>query len=186
MKFIPKRHIYRMFPYEFFKELNEAWDQWVPFQPIFTLPYTDLRKHVDSLTEVEKKEHFDEYRKTNDAFDKINLIELDITYIVPLFQYIQKDIIDKKTGTSLDPNQSDYLAVQYFDSSQQPVFAPDVKIESIRQIPEILYDDPNLLICIVTAKIDQSEPTQLAILKAPDFLTEKITEPLDKERDDPS
>lgn len=184
MKFVPLRHVYRMFPYEFFKELNEAWDEWIPFQPMFTIPYTDLKDNLNNWTEEQKKENFDEYRLNHKPYDHANIIEIDFTYIMPLMPYIKKDLIDKKTAGSKDPNQLDFLVVQYFDSSQQPIFAPTVTTASVREIPEILYDDPNLLIGVVTTKIDQPESFEIAVLKAPSFIMDKMTEPI--ERDEPT
>lgn len=181
MKHIPLRHIYRMFPYEFFEELHEEWNQSVPFHPVFSMMYTKHKESIEKLSSDEKKTLFEDYRREHKLFKDQNLIETDFDYIVPLMPYIKKDLIDKETSESTDPNRLDFLAIQYYDSSQKPIFHPDVRREAIREIPEILWDDPNLLIIIVETSLDGSTPNQMGILKYPDFLEEKLTETPDDE-----
>ncbi|MGN7309256.1 hypothetical protein ACTHQ2_25260, partial [Bacillus subtilis] len=63
------------------------------------------------------------------------------------------------------------LMVQLYDSSNQPVFASDVSEETIARIPEVLWDDPNLLIAICSVT---EEGPKLGILTDPAKIEQDI------------
>lgn len=176
MKYVPIRHVNRMFPFEFFQELNEKWDQWVPENPAFTIPYTTSFKF---LKEFDKKAIFTEIRKKpkvkmlREIIAQKNIINLDLFPVLMIEPYVKKELIDTHTG-KVTGQSSDFLVVQYFDSDNLPIFANDVALKSIRPIPEILFDDPNLFIGITTFSEEDGD-TQIAVLKAPEFLDSKLT-----------
>lgn len=176
MKYIPIRHINRMFPFEFFQELNERWDQWVPENPAFTIPYTTSFKF---LKDFDKKAIFTETRNTPNAkmlreiIAKNNIINLDLFPVLIIEPYVKKESINTQTGKA-DSTNSNFLVVQYFDSTHRPIFANDVTLQSIRPIPEILFDDPNLFIGVTTFSEEDGD-SQIAVLRAPDFIADNLT-----------
>lgn len=191
MKYIPARHIKRMFPFEFYYELSEKWKQWLPASAAFSANVLMEAEGKTPITKEEQKLVFEDELKTKfssfEALYKNNLIDAQPYPLLMLEPYVNKEeIILKKKIPELD-----FLVVQYFDSKQQPVFSKDVKIESIRQIPEILFDDPNLLIgLMMTHQSSTSEDSDLhseenvmttAIIKAPKFIEEQWTEKIEKE-----
>ncbi len=175
MKYIPLRNVNRMFPFEFYKELNSEFKEWIPQNPAFTLELTTILKNLKSFDQK------DVYYKTKKAskdllktLEQQNIIEFDAFPVLLLDSYVQASNVNPNTGDLNKNTKSAYLFVQYFDSSSQPIFAKDVKLESIRKIPEILYDDPNLLIGLFIQGESENDGYELAIIKGPDNILSKF------------
>lgn len=165
---IPLRHIDRMFPYEFYAELYEALDEYVPLIPTFTLK--TINGSIPNEKNLFEKEH-EEMKPMFKDLSKNNIIsitpELQVLIIMPV---IAKVLIQYQQ----EPLEQAYMFVQYYDKEQQPLFTQEQNIELIRQIPEILWDDPNLLIGIYDG--NQNLDGQVSIYKAPDFVLQKLNE----------
>lgn len=165
---IPLRHIDRMFPYEFYAELYEALDDYVPLLPTFTL------KTITGSIPNEKNLFEEERKELKDIFKPVahnNIIgltpELQVLVIMPVIAKIYIPYDQR-------PLEQAYMFVQYYDKEQQPLFTQEQSIELIRQIPEILWDDPNLLIGIYDE--NQNSDGKVTIYKAPEFVLQKLNE----------
>lgn len=163
---IPLRHIDRMFPYEFYAELYEALDDYVPLLDTFTL------KTINGSVPNEKKLYTKERTELKPTFKQLsnnNVIhitsELQALIIMPV---IAKILVHYQQA----PLEQAYMFVQYYDKLQQPLFTQEQGIQLIRQIPEILWDDPNLLIGIYDPNLDPED--QVLLFKAPDFVIEQL------------
>lgn len=165
---IPLRHIDRMFPYEFYAELYEALDDYVPLLDTFTLK--TINGSVPNEKELYKKERM-ELKPTFKQLSNNNVIhitsELQALIIMPV---IAKILVHYQQA----PLEQAYMFVQYYDKLQQPIFTQEQDIQLIRQIPEILWDDPNLLIGIYDP--NQSDEGEVLIFKAPDFVLQELKE----------
>lgn len=163
---IPLRHINRMFPYEFYSELYEALDDYVPLLDTFTLK--TINGSVPNEKELYMKER-EELKPTFKQLSNNNVIhitsELQALIIMPV---IAKVLVQYQQA----PLEQAYMFVQYYDKLQQPVFTQEQNIELIRQIPEILWDDPNLLIGIYDPNLDAED--QVWLFKAPDFVIQQL------------
>lgn len=185
LNYIPNRHIKRMFPYQFYNELYEVLKGYTPENVVFLLRGTELEDKLDN-DNLEKQ--FEEVRDTmfsakNDTGVKVeeyNLYELDQGEFLILDTYIKReDVKDFINQKSVDRYA---LLVQLFDKDEKPVFSKEQNISLIRQIPEVLWDDPNLAILIM--KISSANQTELedtidlGVIKAPQFYIDKlITDP---------
>ena len=163
---IPLRHIDRMFPYEFYNEIYEALDDYVPLLDTFTL------KTINGSVPNEKELYAKEREKLRPTFKQLsnnNVIhitsELQVLIIMPV---IAKVLVHYQQA----PLEQAYMFVQYYDKAQQPVFTQEQNIQLIRQIPEILWDDPNLLIGIYDP--NQSGEGEVSIYKAPEFALKEL------------
>lgn len=165
---IPLRHINRMFPYEFYAELYEALDDYVPLLPTFAL------KTITGSIPNEKKIFEQEREEMKPMFK--DLSNNNIINLTPELQVLITMPVIAKVYIPYDqrPLEQAYMFVQYYDKLQQPLFTQEQSIEVIRQIPEILWDDPNLLIGIYDG--NQNPEGQVSIYKAPDFMLQKLNE----------
>jgi hypothetical protein len=160
---IPSRHINRIFPYGFYKELFEHFDEYIPNLDTFIvkLAIPDLpnekERYLDEISHKNTKQLLKEMRE-------IVYIGLDFP-VYFLMPYTSKESIIES-----EPNNS-WLFVQYFYKTI-PLFTPEQSLEVLREFPEILWDDPNLLIGIYDSSKD---PTQaVLILKAPHEVLEQL------------
>ena len=163
---IPLRHIDRMFPYEFYAELYEEIDLYVPFLETFALK--TINGSIPNEKELYKKER-EELKPMFKDLSSNNIIHLapslQVLLNMPVIAnvFIQDDLL---------PLEQAYMFVQYYDNNQQPIFTQEQNIELIRQIPEILWDDPNLLIGIYDPNLDAED--QVWLFKAPDFVIQQL------------
>lgn len=195
-KFIPVRNVDRMFPFEFYEELREVFDEFIPWSAVFTMMYSIYKDTAEPLKTVEsRKAFYKQERKDTINLRRIhaeqNLIDLDITPVLVISPLVEKDDIDPQTGKQkistsamdgIDPDtleQSHLLCVQYFDSNEDPVFCEDISLDTIHKIPEILWDDPNLLIGVLSFLDEGSE---FMIVKAPEFF-KKLVDSADEEKE---
>lgn len=163
---IPLRHIDRMFPYEFYAELYEALDLYVPFLETFVLK--TINGSVPNEKELYEKER-EELRPMFKDLSNNNIIHLTSDLQVLLNMPVIASVFAQD---DLLPLEQAYMFVQYYDKEQQPLFTQEQNIGLIRQIPEILWDDPNLLIGIYDPNLDPED--QVLLFKAPDFVIEQL------------
>lgn len=163
---IPLRHINRMFPYEFYSELYEALDDYVPLLDTFTL------KTINGSVPNEKELYEKEREELKPMFK--DLSNNNIIHLAPSLQVLlnMPVIANVFIQDDLLPLEQAYMFVQYYDNNQQPIFTQEQNIELIRQIPEILWDDPNLLIGIYDPNLDAED--QVWLFKAPDFVIQQL------------
>lgn len=163
---IPLRHIDRMFPYEFYAELYEEIDLYVPFLETFAL------KTINGSIPNEKELYTKEREELKPMFK--DLSSNNIIHLAPSLQVLlnMPVIANVFIQDDLLPLEQAYMFVQYYDNNQQPIFTQEQNIELIRQIPEILWDDPNLLIGIYDPNLDAED--QVWLFKAPDFVIQQL------------
>lgn len=163
---IPLRHIDRMFPYEFYTELYEEIDLYVPFLETFAL------KTINGSIPNEKELYEKEREELKPMFK--DLSSNNIIHLAPSLQVLlnMPVIANVFIQDDLLPLEQAYMFVQYYDNNQQPIFTQEQNIELIRQIPEILWDDPNLLIGIYDPNLDAED--QVWLFKAPDFVIQQL------------
>lgn len=163
---IPLRHIDRMFPYEFYAELYEEIDLYVPFLKTFAL------KTINGSIPNEKELYEKEREELKPVFK--DLSSNNIIHLAPSLQVLlnMPVIANVFIQDDLLPLEQAYMFVQYYDNNQQPIFTQEQNIELIRQIPEILWDDPNLLIGIYDPNLDAED--QVWLFKAPDFVIQQL------------
>ena len=163
---IPLRHIDRMFPYEFYAELYEEIDLYVPFLETFVL------KTINGSVPNEKKLYEKEREELRPMFKDLsnnNIIHLTSDLQVLLNMPVIASVFAQD---DLLPLEQAYMFVQYYDKEQQPLFTQEQNIGLIRQIPEILWDDPNLLIGIYDPNLDPED--QVLLFKTPDFVIKQL------------
>ena len=163
---IPLRHIDRMFPYEFYAELYEEIDLYVPFLETFAL------KTINGSIPNEKELYEKEREELKPMFK--DLSSNNIIHLAPNLQVLLNMPVIANVFIQDDPLplEQAYMFVQYYDNNQQPIFTQEQNIELIRHIPEILWDDPNLLIGIYDPNLDAED--QVWLFKAPDFVIQQL------------
>lgn len=182
-KFIPNRHVRRMFPFDFFNELSQTLPEFIPENPAFLLQDTafqdKLGDNQQDLFETLRKQVLD-----NTKIEQNNLYKLDQGTFLILETYVKKK--DQYKAIKHEPTAKYLLLAQLFDSSQQPVFAEDVAIESIRTIPEILWDDPNLVLAILQIMPDPDDNdeilSELGFVKGPQFFMNALLEDVNDDK----
>lgn len=176
------KHLNRMFPFEFYDELNEAMTQYKMYNPAFLLAETldlkqDMRKKLYHSIgkDIQKRAQatIKQLHKDNiidvEPFGEMLLLDLCIEA-----KFIDDIMNERLSKTELSQQSLNVLAVQLYDSSNLPVFSKDVTEDSIAQIPEVLWDDPNLAIYII---VFGEEGAQVGIVRMPKRMEEKILEP---------
>lgn len=163
---IPLRHIDRMFPYEFYAELYKEIDLYVPFLETFALK--TINGSIPNEKELYEKER-EELKPMFKDLSNNNIIHLTADLQVLLNMPVIASVFAQD---DLLPLEQAYMFVQYYDKEQQPLFTQEQNIGLIRQIPEILWDDPNLLIGIYDPNLDPED--QVLLFKAPDFVIEQL------------
>ena len=160
---IPSRHINRIFPYEFYKELFEQFDEYIPNLDTFIVKLAipdvpnEKERYLEEISHKNTKNLLKEMRKVVDIG-----LDFPVYFLMP---YTSKEsVIQSK------PNNS-WLFVQYFYKTI-PLFTKEQSLETLREFPEILLDDPNLLIGIYDSS---KNPTQaVSIIKAPHEVLEQL------------
>ena len=158
-KYIPNKDKHRMFPFEFYDEISERLSEFVFINPAFM---------VDLPVDERKKIYQDTLERVNEAgtpqpsTDNSNIIYVEPVGEVLLLDLMQereliKDHIANNESWSHLPLTA--LVAQLYDSSGLPIFSEDVTQETIAQIPEVLWDDPNLLLGILQMGSNQPDGT---------------------------
>lgn len=181
-KYIPNRHVKRMFPYAFFNELYEVLDEYTPDNPVFLFRDTPLEERLDK--DLEKQ--FDEIRHEfikNKTLEENNIYTLDQGEFLILDTMVKRK--DRQGAIDKKPVAKYVLLAQYFDSVDKPVFSKDVKNTTIRLIPEILWDDPRLalaILCVIPEDLNKTDgSSEIGIIKCPDCFTQKFIENIETE-----
>ncbi|MCC2248944.1 hypothetical protein JUJ52_03095 [Virgibacillus sp. AGTR] len=176
---IKTEHINRMFPFEFYDELSEH-------LKAFTLlnPALFLKGRLNDTTE-QRKALFEQSRnnKANETLNQNNLFQVE-----PFGELLALDVCcpneDKETVLKERDKRGQLplsvIVAQLYDSSNTPIFASDVTEESIKQIPEVLWDDPNLLLGVVS--FTQEEP-RVAVIKIPKQIEGQLFETIQEDND---
>lgn len=180
-KNIQTEDIKRMFPFEFYDELNENMQDYKLHNPAFMLANVhnfDKEKRREIYTNMGK----DIQKKAQETLKTLhsdNIIEAEpIGEVLLLDICIKKEDIDALLNDDVsdtEKSQQDLciLAVQLYDSSDLPVFSKDVVNESIQQIPEILWDEPNLGIYVIVLNEDGAT---IGVVTMPKRIHDKIFE----------
>jgi hypothetical protein len=173
-KHIEAAHVNRMFPFEFYDELSEQLTSFTLLNPAFI-----LRDRLDVTTE-QRKALFEQSRKNKpmDLLNQNNLLQVEpfgeLLVLEACCPAEEKDAVlqghDNRSQSPLS-----IIVAQLYDSSGAPVFATDVDEQSIARIPEVLWDEPNLLLGIVS--FTQEEP-RVAVIKIPEHIEKQILEPI--------
>lgn len=171
-KSIKAEHVTRMFPFEFYNELSEHLKAFTLLNPAFI-----LKDELNTTTE-QRKALFEQARKNKpmDTLTQNNLIQVE-----PFGELLTLDVCcpaeDKETvlkeRDKRDQLPLSIIVTQLYDSSDAPVFAKDVAEETIQQIPEVLWDDPNLFLGVLS--FTQEEP-RVAIIKIPKRIEKQVFE----------
>lgn len=167
-KNINSEHINRMFPFEFYEEFNGMLAGYTIMNPAFL-----SHDHIQ-IDENKKREIFENHRKKTGELNQMNILSVEpIGELLMLDACYTNDQTKAilKGGLQRSQVPMSILTVQLYDSSNQPVFASDVSEETIARIPEVLWDDPNLLIAIVSLT---EEGPNLGMLKAPPYIEQHI------------
>lgn len=169
---INSKHMNRIFPFEFYSELNEQLRGYVLTNPAFLL------NTKEPLTQERRKELFAKSR-TEEIFTRIN--QNNILEVEPFGELLhlelcaQEEYVEQLLGSPTERSQVplSILVGQLYDSSDQPVFSKEVTDETISQIPEVLWDDPNLLLAVVS--FSQTETT-IGVIQIPKHLEASLFE----------
>ena len=171
-KNIKLEHVNRMFPFEFYNELSENLKEFVLLNPAFLL--RDQMK----ISEEARKNLFQHARDNapTQALTQNNIIEVE-----PFGELLTLEVccpIDKKGAVIHDKEKRGqipmcFIVAQLYDSSGAPVFAADVSEESIEQIPEVLWDDPNLMLGVVSFT---EQDARVGAIRIPKRIEEKLFE----------
>ncbi|WP_145142153.1 hypothetical protein [Paenibacillus sp. Y412MC10] len=167
-KNISTEHIDRMFPFEFYDELTPQLAGYIITNPAFF-----THDHIQ-INENKKREIFAKHREEAGKLNQMNILSVEpigeLLMLDACYTIDQKEAI-LKGGLQRSQVPISILTVQLYDSSNQPVFASDVTEETIARIPEVLWDEPNLLIAIVSLTEDGPN---VGILKAPPHIEQHI------------
>lgn len=177
--YIPNKHVKRMFPYAFFDELYGVLENYTPENAVFMLRNTE---HENKLNKNKEKQ-FEDIREQMigiKVLEENNLYKLDQGEFLIVDTYVERKDIDKFIKN--EPIARYILLAQFFDKDQKPVFAKDRDITTIEQIPEILWDDPNLALVLMQfnpGNTDSVEETStLGVIKGPNhFIRTLLTAP---------
>lgn len=163
---IPLRHIDRMFPYEFYAELFESFNEYVPSMNTFSL------KSIKGSVPNEKEIYYKERESLKDMFKKLS--NHNVIHITPNLQVLINMPVTAKILLQNPPLEQAYMFVQYYGTIKQPLLTQEQDLNIVRQIPEILWDDPNLLIGIYDP--NQQPEGQVSIIKAPEFILKDLAD----------
>lgn len=176
---IPDRHIKRMFPFAFFNELIDAGFDYYPFSQAFIAKAIGST-NIDKLEEIYNDElNNDTIKNTRKIIARNNVTNAGDGFNEPLLLlgpiYNREELATLHFAQPIVDKQH-ILAVQYYDTNHKPIFTKEMPIEVIRQIPELLWDDPNMLIVRLDLNSASSEEGQAAVLKMPKFLEDNYLE----------
>lgn len=173
---IKAEDVNRMFPFDFYNELSEHLKEFTLLNPAFIL------KDQADCTMDQRKSLFETSRQNTPMaiLNQHNLIDTE-----PFGELLTLEVCchtkDKDTVLTQQKKRSQLplsiIVVQLYDSTGSPVFATDVTKETIEQIPEVLWDDPNLLIAIVSFT---QEGSDIAVIKIPKQVEKRLFESVPK------
>ncbi|MCR6108575.1 hypothetical protein HXA34_20005 [Salipaludibacillus agaradhaerens] len=160
---IKTEHVNRMFPFEFYDELSENLKGFTLLNPAFI-----LRDQLKG--NAEKHKELFEQSRANNAMTTLN--QNNLMQVEPFGDLLMLDVCCPSDDIDTILNQRDkrsqsplsIFVAQLYDSTGAPVFSKDVTEESIKRIPEVLWDDPNLFLGVVM--FTEKEP-RVAVIKIP-------------------
>jgi hypothetical protein len=176
-KHIQEEHVNRMFPFEFYEELSEHLNAFTLLNPAFF-----LRNKLDT-TPDQRKVLFKQSRSNKQmvVLNQNNLIQVEpfgelLTLEMCCAAQDQDVILKEPEKRSQLPIS--IIVAQLYDSAGAPVFASDVEEGSIEHIPEVLWDDPNLLLGVVS--FTEEEP-RVAVINIPERIEKRLFESVQDE-----
>ena len=180
VKYIPNRHVKRMFPYEFFDELYSALQDYTPENAVFMLRGTEHEHKLDE----DIKTQFETIRQEmigHKVLEENNLYTLDQGEFLIVDTYIERDDVENFINNK--PIARYILLAQLFDNQEKPIFSKDTRLKTLREIPEVLWDDPNLALVLMQFNPGDTDTIEavshLGIIKGPDYFIRKLlTEPV--------
>lgn len=170
----------RMFPYRFYDELSAVMKGFTLLNPAF------LSDKLLPLDPERREALYYETKKSTGVHEQLmgtNIIDVEPFGELLLLEACCRDedihtFVYDKANRSQIPLST--LVVQLYDSSRQPVFSTDVLDETIRFIPEVLYDDPNLFLGAMTFT---ESGIEVAVFKSPPDIEASYTESVDTSDD---
>ena len=168
-----------MFPFAFFNEIIDAGFDYYPLSQAF-LAKAAGSTNIGKLEEIYTAELENEaIRGMRKAIARANVTNAGDVFDEPLLLltpvYNREELAVLHLAQPGLTNQH-ILAVQYYDVNHKPVFTKETPIEIIRQTPELLWDDPDMLIVRLDLNGAASDEGQAAVLKMPKFLENKYLE----------
>lgn len=172
---IKSEHMNRMFPFEFYDELNEQLASYTLSNPAFLL-------HKKKELPTEKRREVFAHTRTEEVLERLNqhnILEAEpFGELLHLELCTKNEYVDQMLGNQTERSQVplSILVGQLYDSSGAPVFSKDVTEETVAKIPEVLWDDPNLLLGII--EYGETETT-VGIIRMPASVEARLFEPID-------
>lgn len=177
---IKSEHMNRMFPFEFYDELNEQLTEYTLSNPAFLI-------HRKKALPLEKRQELFVKTRTPEVLDKFT--QDNIMQVEPFGELLhlelcgQNKYLNQMLGNQTERSQVplSILVGQLYDSSGAPVFSKDVTEETVATIPEVLWDDPNLFLGII--EYGETETT-VGVICMPESLEAKLFESVDDKNTD--
>lgn len=177
---ISLENIERMFPFEFFMEL-------APNLPEYVFMNPGLLMHKDLDIKISKKKRKHLFEAARQSTHMQTLQKNNIQPAEPLGEVLYLELvatsdefIESRQKTDVEKSQTpmSILIAQLYDSEGLPVFSKDVTENTIKKIPEVLYDDPNLMLGVLTFAEDGPK---LGVLTIPERVEKKLFEAVNDE-----
>lgn len=190
-KYIPTRHVSKLFPYLFFKELNESLTEFTSENPAFLFKGSEfedrLKETIKNEADGDEEQYFQDLRKELmvKEFEENNLYVLDQGSFLILDTLIKTE--DRKTWISEQYKKAKerttnkyILLAQYYDQNGRPLLTKDLPLKTLRILSDavdeqggFIPEDPNLTLCLLEIAPDtqktnteESANSTLLILKA--------------------
>lgn len=205
-KTIKSKHLLRLFPFEFLYDLNVLFLN-EELQFMFDMPtfndslqrkeigrlFTTNEMYMDYQARIKEKQSL--YFLGDDE-NTTNILDVspigEVVTLQSVSQTKNTHTIDKTILREIDETKKENMVIlcaQIYNEQDEPVLSRDVDEESIENLPEIKWDDPNLLLAVLyfgqTDEMPNHDGTTLQILKMPERMSdkwfeEKTSEPIDE------
>ena len=179
-KSIPGEHVERMFPFDFFEELSEQMKEYRFLNAAFAI-------HERNPIDIKSKKHlFEQVRREKPitALYGVNIMPVepfgDVLLLDLCMATDELNTIFSADKTAYSQSPITIMIVQLYDRKKKPIFTTTQDESIIATIPEVLWDDPNLMISML---IFEEDGAKVAILKAPNEIIEEWTEPVESYKD---
>ena len=173
-------HMKRLFPFEFYDEISEQIVGYTLYNPVFLLD--DLK---ELPTEIRKQLFTDLVNQPEiQAMHQNNILDIEPYGELLLLdnccetKYVKR-IINNEERSQIPMSM---LVCQLYDRNNKPVFALDRPISFIAKLGEVLWDDPNLMLGVITLS-DSDGPT-IGVFKMPKRIEDQIFETVDVKIDE--
>lgn len=178
--YIKSEHLARMFPFEFYEEISENLKEFTLTNPAFIFR-DPARWDINARKRMYEETLHSEITTTLHGNNIIDVDPFgDVLILDICFNDNYESYMNMMLANNYDRSQLplSVLVAQLYDSSGKAVFASDVSEKTIARIPEVLWDDPNLLLAVVTFS---EKETTTGVLKIPKKIEETILEPIETE-----